>query len=223
MAQVSGSSERNTVMLGPPGAGKGTQAVRLSERLGIAHISTGDILRQAVAEGTELGRQAQAYMDRGDLVPDELVIGIARERLAQEDCAPGFVLDGFPRTLPQAEALDEVMRGLGRQPLRVLNLEVEEEEILRRLSGRRVCRSCEGIFHVDQEGVEGGGKCPDCGGELYQRTDDRREAIHERLRVYLRQTEPLIAYYTDREMLTSITAEGDPEGIAERVARAAQS
>ncbi len=220
---MGGSPEQNIVLLGPPGAGKGTQATRLSERLGIPHISTGDILREAVAGGTELGQQAQAYMDRGDLVPDELVIGIARERLAQEDCASGFVLDGFPRTLPQAEALDEVIRDLGRQPLRVLNLEVDEEEILRRLSGRRVCRECGGIFHVDQEGVEEGGRCPDCGGELYQRSDDRREAIYERLRVYRLQTEPLIAYYADRDVLTTITAEGEPEEIAERVSSAAQS
>lgn len=220
---MSGSSEHNIVMLGPPGAGKGTQATRLSERLGVPHISTGDILREAVAQGTELGRQAQAYMDRGDLVPDEVVIGIARERLAREDCASGFVLDGFPRTLPQAEALDEVMRGLGRQPLSVLNLEVDEEEILRRLSGRRMCRACEGIFHVDEEGVEDGGRCPACGGELCQRTDDRREAIGERLAVYRLETEPLIAYYTDRDVLTSITGEGDPEEIAESVSSAAQS
>lgn len=219
---MDGSSEHNIVMLGPPGAGKGTQATRLSERLGVPHISTGDILREAVAEGTELGQQAQAYMDRGDLVPDELVIGIARERLARQDCASGFVLDGFPRTLPQAETLDEVMRSLGRQPLRVLNLEVDEEEILRRLSGRRMCHGCEGIFHIDEEGVEDRGRCPDCGGELYQRTDDRREAIRERLAVYRRQTEPLIAYYTDRDVLTSITAEGGPEEIAERVSSAAR-
>jgi len=219
---MSGSCEHNIVMLGPPGAGKGTQAVRLSERLGVPHISTGDILREAAAQGTQLGREARAYMDRGDLVPDDLVIGIARERLAREDCAAGFVLDGFPRTVAQAEALDEVMADMQRERLRVLNLQVAEEEILRRLSGRRICRGCEGIFHVDQEGVEAGGSCPKCGAELYQRTDDAPAAIRERLRVYQRQTEPLIEYYAERGVLTDIVAQGDPAAIADSVWSAAQ-
>ncbi len=210
-------------MLGPPGAGKGTQAVRLSEQLGVPHISTGDILREAVAQDTELGRQAKGYMDAGELVPDELVIAIARERLDREDCAAGFVLDGFPRTVPQAEALDEVMRALGREPLRVLNLEVGEQETLRRLSGRRMCRGCDGIFHVDQEDVEAGSPCPECGGQLYQRTDDQPEAVRERLAVYQRQTEPLIQYYSDRGLLTNISGEGALGEIQERVRSAAQN
>jgi adenylate kinase len=218
---MSGSSERNLVVLGPPGAGKGTQAARLSQRLEVPHIATGDILREAVAQGTELGRQAQDYMDRGDLVPDELVIAIVRERLARTDCAGGFVLDGFPRTVPQAQALDEVMCELGRGPLKVLNLEVGEGEILRRLSGRRTCRGCEGIFNVDQEGIEDGNPCPACGGELYQRTDDRPEAVRERLAVYHRQTEALIQYYSDRGLLTNLSGEGVLGEIEQRTWRAA--
>ncbi len=211
--------EHNVVLLGAPGAGKGTQAKMLSEELGVPHISTGDILRGAVAAGTELGAQAKGYMDRGELVPDELVIAIARERLAEDDCAPGFVLDGFPRTVAQAEALDEVMDELGRDPLCVINLAVDEDEIVRRLSGRRLCRGCEGIFHIDDEGVEDGGTCPnpDCDGELYQRSDDRPEAIRERLAVYRQQTQPLINYYGERGLLANVPGVGSPGEIAAAV------
>lgn len=211
--------EHNVVLLGAPGAGKGTQAKMLSQRLGVPHISTGDILRGAVAAGSELGMQAKGYMDRGELVPDELVIAIARERLSEADCAPGFVLDGFPRTVPQAEALGEVMDDLGRAPLLVANLTVDEDEIVRRLSGRRLCRGCDGIYHIDDEGIEDGGACPnpDCAGELYQRSDDRAEAIRERLAVYQRQTEPLIDYYAERGLLVNVEGEGSPEDIAQRL------
>lgn len=209
--------EHNVVLLGAPGAGKGTQAKMLSRRLGVPHISTGDILRAAVAAGSDLGKQAKGYMDRGELVPDELIIAIARERLAEADCAPGFVLDGFPRTVAQAEALDEVMDDLGREALIVVNLTVDEDEIVRRLSGRRLCRGCDGIYHIDDPGVEDGGPCPNCRGELYQRSDDRPEAIRERLAVYRRQTEPLIDYYARRGLLVNVEGEGDPEDIAQRL------
>jgi len=211
--------EHNVVLLGAPGAGKGTQAKMLSDELGVPHISTGDILRGAVAAGSELGAQAKGYMDRGELVPDELVIAIARERLAQADCAPGFVLDGFPRTVAQAEALDQVVDELGREALIVINLAVDEDEIVRRLSGRRLCRGCEGIFHIDDEGVEDGGACPnpDCDDELYQRSDDRPEAIRERLEVYRRQTQPLIDYYGERGLLVNVSGVGGPEEIAAAV------
>lgn len=215
--------EYNVVLLGAPGAGKGTQAKMLSEELGVPHISTGDILRGAVAEGTELGAEAKGYMDRGELVPDGLVIAIARERLAQPDCEDGFVLDGFPRTVEQAEALGEMLEDLGREPLIVVNLTVDEDEIVRRLSGRRLCTGdCGGIYHVDQEGIESGAPCPaeDCEGELYQRSDDRPEAIRERLDVYRRQTQPLIDYYDERGVLTNVAGQGDPEQIAERVLQA---
>lgn len=211
--------EHNLVLLGAPGAGKGTQAKMLSQRLGVPHISTGDILRGAVAAGSELGQQAKGYMDRGELVPDELVIAIARERLQESDCTPGFVLDGFPRTVPQAEALGAVMADLGRKPLLVVNLTVDEDEIVRRLSGRRLCRGCDGIYHIDDEGVEDGGACPnpDCEGELYQRSDDQPEAIRERLAVYRRQTEPLIDYYDERGLLVNVEGQGSPEDIAGRL------
>ncbi len=211
--------EYNVVLLGAPGAGKGTQAKMLSDQLAVPHISTGDILRGAVAEGTELGAKAKGYMDRGELVPDDLVIAIAGERLAQDDCARGFVLDGFPRTVPQAEALGRAMDELGREPLLVVNLAVEEDEIVRRLSGRRLCRDCDGIFHIDDEGVTDGGPCPDpdCEGELYQRSDDRPEAIRERLAVYREQTEPLIDYYSKRGVLVDVPGEGSPDEIAERL------
>ncbi len=211
--------EHNLVMLGAPGAGKGTQAKMLSEELGIPHISTGDILRMAVAEGTELGQQAKGYMDRGELVPDELVIAIARERLAEPDCEDGFLLDGFPRTVPQAEALEEVLDELDREPLKVINLDVSEEELVRRLAGRRVCSECGEIYHIDYSDVEDGGVCPkpECNGEIEQRSDDRPEAIRERLRVYADQTEPLIDYYDERGLLAQISGEGPPEEIAERV------
>jgi len=209
--------EHNIVMLGPPGAGKGTQAVRLSRRLGVPHISTGDILREAVANDTELGRQAKGYMDAGELVPDELVIAIARARLAREDCAGGFVLDGFPRTVPQAEALGEVVDELGREPLLVINLRVPEEEIIRRLSTRRTCEECGGIYTAEDGDI--GDPCPDpdCDGRLYQRSDDTPEAIAERLRAYAAQTAPLIEYYDGRGLLVNVSGEGAPDDIAQAV------
>lgn len=215
--------EYNVVLLGAPGAGKGTQAKMLSAELDVPHISTGDILREAVAQGTELGTEAKGYMDAGELVPDELVIAIARERLARPDCGDGFVLDGFPRTVEQAEALGEMLDDLGRQPLTVVNLTVDEDEIIRRLSGRRLCKGdCGGIYHVDEEGVESGAACPaeDCDGELYQRSDDEPEAIAERLEVYRAQTQPLIDYYDERDVLVNVSGEGDPLAIAERVLQA---
>ncbi len=213
--------EYNLVMLGPPGAGKGTQAVRLSETLGVPHISTGDILREAVGAGTELGIEAKGFMDAGELVPDELVIAIARERVAREDCAGGFVLDGFPRTVPQAEALAEMMAGIGRQNLLVINLSVAEGEIVRRLSSRRMCKECGGIFST-LDG-ETGDPCPTegCDGKLYQRSDDAAEAISERLRAYAAQTEPLIAFYGERGLLVHVEGEGVPDDIAEAVHQAA--
>ncbi|MGI5817428.1 MAG: adenylate kinase [Armatimonadota bacterium] len=215
--------EYNVVLLGAPGAGKGTQAKMLSAELELPHISTGDILRQAVADGTELGSEAKGYMDRGELVPDQLVIAIARERLARPDCERGFVLDGFPRTVEQAEALGETLDDLGREPLTVVNLAVDEDELIRRLSGRRLCRGdCGGIYHVDQEGIESGAQCPDpgCEGELFQRSDDQPAAIRERLEVYKAQTQPLIDYYDERGLLEDVSGEGDPEQIAERLLQA---
>lgn len=192
------------IMLGAPGAGKGTQAVRISEKYGIPQISTGDMLRQAVKEGTELGRKAKEYMDRGELVPDSVVIGIVRERIVQEDCKKGFILDGFPRTIAQAEALDSMLGELGLSVDYVINVEVPEEEILKRLTGRRTCKNCQAMYHIVFNPPKVEGVCDRCGGELYQRDDDKEETIKSRLEVYKRQTAPLIEYYGAKGKLVNI-------------------
>lgn len=213
----------NMILLGPPGAGKGTQAERLVADYGLIHISTGDMLRGAVAGGSELGLQAQAYMNRGELVPDELVIGIVRERLDAADIrAQGVLLDGFPRTVAQAEALSEAIIGLALSPPVVVNLTVPSAALLRRLTGRRMCRQCGSIFHIDRDEVEVGTPCPvtGCGGEIYQRGDDQPEPIGERLAVYLRQTAPLIEYYTAKGQLIDIDGDAPPPVVAERVEQA---
>jgi len=183
------------VLLGPPGAGKGTQAVRLAEQLGIPHVSTGDMFRAAVKDGTELGRKANEYMEAGALVPDEITIGIVRERLSTSECRPGFILDGFPRTLPQAEALSDVLDELELELDAVLYLELDDSVVVHRITGRRVCRGCGATYHVDFDPPDREGVCNECGGELYQRDDDAEETVRERLRVYKEQTAPLIDYY----------------------------
>jgi adenylate kinase len=202
------------VLLGAPGAGKGTQAQRLSAALGILHVSTGDILRAAVAAGTDLGRLAKGHMDRGDLVPDDVIVGIVADRLAEPDCAAGVLFDGFPRTLPQAAALSEVMVRQDRgEPLAVA-IDVPEDELVRRLSARRTCRACAGTFGLDSLADEA--VCPKCGGELYQRADDAAESVAQRLRVYSVQTEPLLEYYGARGRLVRIDGLGSVEAIAQR-------
>ena len=206
------------ILLGPPGAGKGTHGSAVVAQYGLVHVATGDILRAAVAAGTELGREAKKYMDAGELVPDEVVIGIVREKLAEEDVRnSGVLLDGFPRTIPQAEALDQALEELGYKKPCVLNLVVPEEEIVRRLSSRRVCRKCGAIYNLNIDGLDVGDKCPKCGGEIYQRDDDKPEAIRERLRVYHQQTAPLIDYYRSRGLLTEVDANGQIEEVRERV------
>ncbi|BCA80444.1 adenylate kinase [Desulfuromonas sp. AOP6] len=192
------------ILLGPPGAGKGTQAKMLAEYYQIPQISTGDILRTAVKDGTPMGVKAKGHMDAGSLVPDDVVVGIVRERLQQADCAKGFILDGFPRTVPQADALQNALADLGKNLDAVISLEVDLEALVERLTGRRTCRDCGKGFHVRFDPPAVAGKCDACGGELVQRDDDREETIRKRLDVYRAQTEPLAAYYGDAGILHSV-------------------
>ena len=199
----------NIIMLGPPGAGKGTQAKMLVEKLGIPQISTGDMLRAAVKEGTPMGLKAKEYMDGGKLVPDEVVIGIVKDRLAADDCSKGFILDGFPRTIPQAEALDKVLAEMGKKIEYVVNVAVPESELLTRLTGRRTCKKCGAMYHVKFNPPKQDGVCDKCGGELYQRDDDKEETILNRLKVYNDQTAPLIEYYKKQGVLVDIDGSKD--------------
>lgn len=195
------------LIMGPPGAGKGTQAGRIAECYGIPHISTGDIFRAAIKAGTELGMKLKGYIDAGQLVPDEVTIEVIRERLNEPDCSKGFLLDGFPRTIPQAEALDSMLRELGARLDAVLNIAVSNEVLLRRLTGRRICRKCGAPYHVDFNPPAVPGVCDRCGGELYQRSDDTEETVRERLDVYARQTAPVLKYYQERGLLKEINGE----------------
>ncbi|MGZ4198855.1 MAG: adenylate kinase [Thermoleophilia bacterium] len=196
------------VLLGAPGSGKGTQAERIAPAFGLPHVSTGDILRAAVKGGTELGVAAKRFMDSGELVPDDVVIGIIRERLTQADTAAGFMLDGFPRTLEQAAALDEMLAGAGRALRLVLLIDVPEEELVQRLAGRRACRACGRGYNVVFDPPKVEGMCDVCGGELFQRDDDNEATVRNRLAVYRRQTEPLIGYYRDKGVLATVYGGG---------------
>ncbi|MHB1406999.1 MAG: adenylate kinase [Desulfitobacteriaceae bacterium] len=196
-----------TILMGPPGAGKGTQAEALVAKFEIPHISTGDMFRAAIKAGTPLGLKAKEYMDAGGLVPDEVTIGIVEDRLKQPDCAKGFLLDGFPRTVAQADALREIIANLGLVLDGVINIEVEEEKLLERLTGRRICRQCGATYHTVFNPPAKEGVCDKCSGELYQRSDDTLETAQNRLRVYNEQTEPLINYYRSQGLLKGI--EGD--------------
>jgi adenylate kinase len=207
----------NIILLGPPGAGKGTQAKMLVEKYQIPQISTGDILRAAVKEGSPLGKEAKACMDKGELVPDSVVIGIVEERIQQSDCANGYMLDGFPRTVPQAEALDGMLKNLSSQIDHVVSIEVANEELVGRLTGRRTCRDCGAGFHVMFDPPEKEGVCDKCGGELYQRDDDNVETVTSRLEVYESQTLPLIDYYTAKGKIRPIDGGGDIKEIFGRV------
>ncbi len=201
--------KKKIILLGPPGAGKGTQAKRIVEKTGLLHLSTGDILRDEVARGTELGKQAKAYMDRGDLVPDELIIGMIRGRIENAD---GFILDGFPRTVAQAEALEQIT------PVDVvIDIELERDEVIRRLSSRRVCRNCGRIYNLISNPPKVDGKCDACGGELYQRDDDRPEVIENRYDVYTSSTAPLIEFYRSRGLLVEVDGKADPDAIFARI------
>ena len=206
--------------LGPPGAGKGTQARALAREWGVAHLATGDMLRDAVAAGTRLGLDAKRYMDRGALVPDAVIIGLMRERLAQPDAATGFIVDGFPRTIAQAEALAGLLKDAGQALDRVIYFEVPEPELVRRLTGRRICRRCQTAYHLVSAPTKTPGVCDACGGELYQREDDSEATVRNRLEVYARQTTPLLAYYRQRGLLATVSGEGPIEAVR-RAIRAA--
>ncbi|MFN3384341.1 MAG: adenylate kinase [Archaeoglobaceae archaeon] len=207
----------NLILLGAPGAGKGTQAKIIMGRYRIPQISTGDMLREAVAKGTELGKKAKEYMTQGKLVPDDVVIGIVRERLAQKDCENGFILDGFPRTLPQAEALDKMLKEMGKKIDAVINVNVPEEEVVKRIVNRRTCKVCGAIYHLIYSPPKKEGVCDKCGGELYQRDDDKEETVRERFRVYKKNTEPLIDYYKRKGILYDVDGTKDIEGVKREV------
>jgi adenylate kinase len=211
------------VLVGPPGAGKGTQAEFIAAHLSVPKISTGDIFRANVGQGTPLGAEAKRYMDAGQLVPDEVTINMVRERLAEADASDGFLLDGFPRTLPQAAALDKLLADLGTQLDLVLELVVDDDEVIRRLSGRRQCRGCGKIWHVEFDATSREGVCDRCGGELYQRDDDKPEVIGERLKVYARDTAPLVDYYGAQGKLVGIDATGPVEDVTVRAIDALRS
>jgi adenylate kinase len=204
------------VLVGPPGAGKGTQAEFIAENFGIPKVSTGDIFRSNVSGGTELGRLAKKYMDAGDLVPDEVTNAMVRDRLAQPDAVAGFLLDGFPRNVAQAGELDGILDEIGSPLSVVLDLDVDHDEVVRRLSGRRTCKSCGHVWHIDYDAPAAEARCDRCGGELYQRDDDQPETVRHRLEVYAEQTAPLIEFYAGRDQLVAINALGTVEDVTER-------
>ncbi len=207
----------NVILLGAPGAGKGTQAERIRSEFDLVHVSTGDMLREAVTQGTELGARAKSFMDAGELVPDEVVTGIVAERLAQPDAAAGFLLDGFPRSIPQAEELDRQLAESGRQVTLAVAIAVPEAELLGRLTGRRLCRQCQKPYHTVFSPPKVENICDLCGGEVYQRSDDSEATVRNRLEVYRRQTEPLLGYYRNMGVLAEIDGVGHPDEIYERI------
>lgn len=207
----------NFILLGPPGAGKGTQAKILIKKYGIPQISTGDILRVAVKEQSPMGLKAKRYMDEGSLVPDDVVIGIVEERLSKADCGSGFILDGFPRNVEQADALKKVLVGLGKSIQHVISITVDQDELLKRITGRRTCRACGKGYHIAFDPPLAAGVCDECGGELYQRDDDREDTIKKRLDVYGQQTAPLIAYYEKDSLLRCVFGTGSIDDIQSEI------
>lgn len=202
-----------TILLGPPGAGKGTQAVKIVEKYSIPHISTGDIFRENIKNETELGNRAKAYMDRGELVPDELVVEIATDRLTKDDCKNGFLLDGFPRTIFQAEKLDEFLTKRGEKIDKVINIDVEKEALVKRITGRRVCKACGASYHVVNIPPKKDGVCDLCSGELIQRADDTEETVLNRIDVYNKQTKPLVDYYDKAGVIINIDGNKDLDDV----------
>lgn len=207
----------NIILLGPPGAGKGTQAKLISEKYSIPHISTGDIFRKNISEKTPLGVKAKSYMDKGQLVPDELTIDLVKDRLQQEDCKNGFLLDGFPRTVAQAEALDKFLHEDNQSINSALLIDVPQEYILERMTGRRVCNSCGASYHVKFNPSKVDGKCDICGSNLIQRKDDSEETVRERLDVYSKQTQPLVQYYSDKKVLSTIDGTREIKEVFENI------
>lgn len=212
----------NLVMLGPPGAGKGTQAALLAARIGIPHVATGDLFRTAMKEETELGLTAKSYMERGELVPDEVTVGMVRERLLKPDCDSGVIMDGFPRTVEQAKALEEILAEQNKAIDAALFINAEEDELVRRLSSRWTCRDCQAVYNLFSNPPREEGKCDVCGGELYQRADDVPETVRNRIRVYGDQTSPLVDYYRDQGLLITIKSEGGIERVQEKILEALQ-
>ncbi|OKL35905.1 adenylate kinase [Domibacillus mangrovi] len=207
----------NLVLMGLPGAGKGTQAEKIVEKYGVPHISTGDMFRAAMKDETELGLKAKSFMDKGELVPDEVTIGIVNERLAQSDCAKGFLLDGFPRTVAQAEALEDILANLDRKIDYVINISVDKDILMGRLTGRRICKSCGATYHLEFNPPSEEDKCDRCGGELYQRADDNAETVQNRLDVNLKQTEPLLAFYREKGYLKNINGQQNINVVFENI------
>ncbi len=205
------------ILLGGPGAGKGTQAQKLSEKYNAQHIATGDMLRQAVKDETEMGSMAKSYMDKGQLVPDEVVIGIVKDRLSQSDAEAGFVFDGFPRTVPQAQALDELIDELNMPLDAVVNIDTSAEVVIERLSGRRTCRGCQKVYHVTYSAPKEAGICDECGDELYHRDDDKEETIRKRLKVYEEQTAPLLDYYRDSGKMIVVSGDDTIDEVSDAI------
>lgn len=207
----------NLILMGLPGAGKGTQAEKIVQKYEIPHISTGDMFRQAIKEGTELGLQAKSYMDKGELVPDEVTVGIVRERLAKDDCQRGFLLDGFPRTVAQAESLEEILANLNKKIDYCINIDVDKSILMERLTGRRICKSCGSTYHLVFNPPAKADVCDKCGGELYQRADDNAETVENRLEVNLKQTQPLINFYKEKGYLETVNGDQDINKVFEEI------
>ncbi|MCG7410614.1 adenylate kinase [Paenibacillus sp. ACRRX] len=207
----------NILFMGPPGAGKGTQAERIVTEFRIPHISTGDAFRAAMREGTPIGLKAKEYIDQGLLVPDDVTVGVVRERLAQPDCEQGFLLDGFPRTLAQAEALDDMLEAMGRKLDHVIDLSVDRNLLLARLTGRRICKSCGATYHVIFNPPQQEGVCDKCQGELYQRSDDSEEKVGTRLDEYINKTAPLLSYYGDKGLLRQVDGEKEIDTVTSEI------
>ncbi|EQK46520.1 MULTISPECIES: adenylate kinase [Clostridia] len=201
------------ILLGPPGAGKGTQAAGIVEKYNIPHISTGDIFRKNIKEGTELGKKAKGYIDQGLLVPDELTVGLVTDRIAQSDCEKGFMLDGFPRNVAQAQHLDEYLKEVGISLDKVVNIEVDKDILVGRAVGRRICKSCGATYHVEFNPPKVDGVCDVCGGELYQRADDNEETVSKRIQVYLDETKPLVNYYSEEGIIANINGQQSIDNV----------